>query len=163
MLALVPEGEKFDFSKQLFPMVLEMGWPMYAQTINGVWFDVGHPFELIRAQHALIEGRNTLPFPLPKGTFTDRGSYFAPGVEANPNITGSVVSDGAVVSTEATVGDSLLMSGCSVAKGATITDSILGRNVVVAQGAVVRHAVLGDGVVIEANGSAVEVRIPDNV
>ena len=163
VLALVPEGEKFDFSKQLFPMVLEMGWPMYAQTINGVWFDVGHPFELIRAQHALIEGRDTLPFPLPKGTFTDRGSYFAAGVEANSNITGSVVSDGAVVSTEATVGDSLLMSGCSVAKDATITDSILGRNVVVAQGAVVRHAVLGDGVVIEANGSAVEVRIPDNV
>jgi ADP-glucose pyrophosphorylase len=55
------------------------------------------------------------------------------------------------------------MSGCSVAKDAIITDSILGRNVVVAQGAVVRHAVLGDGVVIDANGSAVEVRIPDNV
>jgi ADP-glucose pyrophosphorylase len=50
-----------------------------------------------------------------------------------------------------------------VAKDAIITDSILGRNVVVAQGAVVRHAVLGDGVVIEANGVAVEVRIPDNV
>ena len=44
VLALVPEGEKFDFSKQLFPMVLEKGWPMYAKTIDGVWFDVGTPF-----------------------------------------------------------------------------------------------------------------------
>lgn len=135
---------------------------MYAQTINGVWFDVGHPFELIRAQHALIEGRNTLPFPLPKGTFSDRGSYFALGLDTNPNIAGSVVSDGAVVSTDSTVSDSLLMSGCSVAKDAIITDSILGRNVVIGEGAVVRQAVLGDGVVIEANGVAVEVRIPDN-
>ena len=54
------------------------------------------------------------------------------------------------------------MSGCSVAKDAIITDSILGRNVVIGEGAVVRQAVLGDGVVIEANGVAVEVRIPDN-
>ena len=49
-----------------------------------------------------------------------------------------------------------------MAKDAIITDSILGRNVVIGEGAVVRQAVLGDGVVIEANGVAVEVRIPDN-
>ena len=41
VMALVPEGEKYDFSKDLFPRLLEMGWPMYAQAINGVWFDVG--------------------------------------------------------------------------------------------------------------------------
>ena len=43
VMALVPEGEKYDFSKNLFPRLLEMGWPMYAQAINGVWFDVGSP------------------------------------------------------------------------------------------------------------------------
>lgn len=166
VLALVPEGEKFDFSKQLFPMVLDMGWPMYAQTINGVWFDVGHPMELIRAQHALIEGRDTLPFPVPNGLFTSNGSYWTAGTSRTSSlqntIKGSVISNGVVVSDGAIITDSLLMSGCSVAKDAIITDSILGRNVVIGEGAVVRQAVLGDGVVIEANGSAVEVRIPNN-
>ena len=62
VLAMVPEGVKFDFSKQLFPMVLEKGWPMYAKTIDGVWFDVGHPFELIRAQHTLMrQGESSIP------------------------------------------------------------------------------------------------------
>ena len=166
VLALVPEGEKFDFSKQLFPLVLEMGWPMYAQTINGVWFDVGHPFELIRAQHALIDGRDTLPFPVPNGLFTSNGSYWAAGTSRisslQNTIKGSVISNGVVVSERASITDSLLMSGCFVAKDAIITDSILGRNVVIGEGAVVRQAVLGDGVVIEPNGSAVEVRIPEN-
>jgi NDP-sugar pyrophosphorylase family protein len=153
VLALVPEGEKFDFSKQLFPMVLDMGWPMYAQTINGVWFDVGHPMD-------------TLPFPVPNGLFTSNGSYWTAGTSRTSSlqntIKGSVISNGVVVSDGAIITDSLLMSGCSVAKDAIITDSILGRNVVIGEGAVVRQAVLGDGVVIEANGSAVEVRIPNN-
>ena len=56
----VPVGEKFDFSKQLFPKLLELGWPMYAQTIDGVWFDVGHPFELINAQATLMHATMNL-------------------------------------------------------------------------------------------------------
>ena len=31
VLEMVPEGEKYDFSKQLFPRVLVKGWPMYAK------------------------------------------------------------------------------------------------------------------------------------
>ena len=34
VMALVPEGEKYDFSKNLFPRLLEMGWPMYAKTVR---------------------------------------------------------------------------------------------------------------------------------
>jgi NDP-sugar pyrophosphorylase family protein len=163
VLALVPEGEKFDFSKQLFPMVLEMGWPMYAKTIDGVWFDVGHPFELIRAQHALIEGKDSLPFPVPEGRFSSTGSYFAPGTDSNANIEGSVISNGVVVNDGAKIDDSLLMSGCEIDSNVMIQHSVLGRNVKVGQGAVIRHAVIGDDVVIEPNGSVIEGRIPSDV
>ena len=162
VLALVPEGEKFDFSKQLFPMVLEMGWPMYAKTIDGVWFDVGHPFELIRAQHALIEGKDILPFPVPEGRFTPEGSYFAPGIDPNVHIEGSVVSNGVVVNNGVKIDDSLLMSGCEIDSDVIIQHSVLGRNVRVGHGAVIRHAVIGDGVVIEPNGSVIEDRIPND-
>lgn len=162
VLALVPEGEKFDFSKQLFPMVLEMGWPMYAQTINGVWFDVGHPFELIRAQHALIEAKDTLQFPLHKGVFDTEGSFFAPGTtRTKAVIKGSVISDGVVVSNDASITDSLLMSGCEIASNVIIQHSVLGRNVKIGEGAVIRNSVIGDDVVIDADGSVIGTRIPD--
>ena len=68
VLALVPLGEKFDFSKQLFPMVLEKNWPMYAKTIDGVWFDVGNPLELLNAQSTLVKRMNELPFAIPEGS-----------------------------------------------------------------------------------------------
>jgi len=162
VLALVPKGKKFDFSKQLFPLVLEMGWPMYAQTIDGVWFDVGHPMELIRAQHSLIEGRDALPFPRPDGTFSDEGSFFARGVELNPNVIGSVISVGTEIGKDCQIKDSLLMSGCSIASDVKINGSVLGRNVKVGAGSILTDVVIGDDVAIEAGGSAVNVRIPDN-
>lgn len=162
VLALVPEGEKFDFSKQLFPLVLEMGWPMYAQTIDGVWFDVGHPFELIRAQHALIEGRGTLPFPDPAGTFTAQGSFFAQGVDLHQNSVGSVISENVRLHSSAKVSNSLLMAGCQIEEDVIITDSILGRNVRIGRGSVLRHAVIGDGMVIESHRKVIDSRIPHN-
>jgi len=161
VLALVPEGEKFDFSKQLFPMVLDMGWPMYAQTINGVWFDVGHPFELIRAQHALIEGRDLLPFPLPQGTFSETDSYFAPGVPPQTGIVGSVVSTGTTISPTARIENSLIMAGCSIGENAVIRDSVLGRNVTVQSRTHVERSVLGDEVDIAAHSELIDARIPE--
>ena len=77
VMDLIPPGEKYDFSKQLFPDVLARGWPMYAKTINGIWFDVGHPFELHKAQMALIKNRHRLPFPMPEGEVLEDGSFIA--------------------------------------------------------------------------------------
>lgn len=163
VLALVPEGEKFDFSKQLFPLVLEMGWPMYAQTIDGVWFDVGHPMELIRAQHSLIQGRDDLPFPRPEGTFSDEGSFFALGVEVNHDVVGSVVSKATELGMDCKIHDSLLMSGCIIGSDVMIHASVLGRNVTVGAGSVLTNVVIGDDVTIEAGRNIENVRIPDNL
>ena len=115
VLALVPEGEKFDFSKQLFPMVLEKGWPMYAKTIDGVWFDVGHPSELIRAQHTLIEQRASLPFPLPEGDFSEN-SFIACSAKMNGEIEGTVVSSSSHIEYGSVLKDVLVMSGSKWAK-----------------------------------------------
>ena len=161
VLALVPEGEKFDFSKQLFPLVLEMGWPMYAQTIDGVWFDVGHPFELIRAQHALIEGRETLPFPHPAGTFTAEGSFFAEDVDLHQNSVGSVISKEVHIHSTAEVFNSLVMGGCHIEENVVIKDSILGRNVRICSGSVLHNAVIGDNMIIESDRKVIDSRIPN--
>jgi len=162
VLALVPEGEKFDFSKQLFPMVLDMGWPMYAQTINGVWFDVGHPFELIRAQHALIAGRDQLPFPIPQGTFSENDSYFASGVPPQSGIVGSVISTRTTISPSARIENSLIMAGCSIGDNVVIRDSVLGRNVTVQDRTHVERSVIGDEVDIAAGSALMDTRIPEH-
>tara|TARA_B100001142_G_scaffold327264_2_gene384473 strand:+ start:400 stop:1446 length:1047 start_codon:yes stop_codon:yes gene_type:complete len=159
VLALVPEGEKFDFSKQLFPMVLERGWPMFAQTIDGVWFDVGHPSELIRAQHTLIAQRDSLPFPLPTGDFI-QGSFISSSANVKGRFEGSVISSECEVGEDSHLRDVLLMSNCILGEGCQIEESVLGRNVSIGNGSVLKNVVVGDGIELEENSLFENCRIP---
>jgi len=157
VLARVPEGQKFDFSKQLFPMILEDGWPMYAKTIDGVWYDVGHPMELLKAQMTLIEKRGELPFPFPNGEVQIDGGFHAAGVIAKS--TRSVLLDG--VKSEGEVVESLLMANCFVHSGAIVTGSILGEGCVVEEGASISNCVIGPGERIIENAILEGIRVPE--
>ena len=160
VLALVPEGEKFDFSKQLFPMVLEKGWPMYAKTIDGVWFDVGHPSELIRAQHTLIQQRTSLPFPLPDGDFIGN-SFMSSSAEILGEIEGSVVSSMSRVESGSTLKDVLVMSGSKIGMNCQLTNTVVGEGVQIGSECTLVNVILGDGVVVEAGSVLKDCRIPN--
>ena len=160
VLALVPEGEKFDFSKQLFPMVLERGWPMFAQTIDGVWFDVGHPSELIRAQHTLIAQRESLPFPLPNGVFSE-GNFVSSSASVEGSLKGSVVSSECHVGDGSLLQDVLLMSNCRVVQQCQIEDSVLGQSVTIGKGSTLKNVIIGDGIELEENSHFEGCRIPN--
>jgi mannose-1-phosphate guanylyltransferase len=147
VMALVPEGEKYDFSKNLFPRLLEMGWPMYAKAIDGVWFDVGSPTELIRAQHVLIEQRNTLPFPMPDGSVDENGSFVsnAAHIGSNVELHKSVIATGCSVGNQSTLLETVLMEGASVGSNVSLSGCILSPGAVVEDNVSAVDLVLGDG------------------
>ena len=147
VMALVPEGEKYDFSKNLFPRLLEMGWPMYAKAIDGVWFDVGSPTELIRAQHVLIEQRNTLPFPMPDGSVDRNGSFIsnAAHIGSSVELHKSVIATGCSVGNQSTLLETVLMEGASVGSNVYLSGCILSPGAIVDDNVSAVDLVLGDG------------------
>ena len=153
VMALVPEGEKYDFSKNLFPRLLEMGWPMYAKAIDGVWFDVGSPTELIRAQHVLIEQRNTLPFPMPDGSVDGNGSFVsnAAHIGSNVELHKSVIATGCSVGAQSTLLETVLMEGASVGSNVSLSGCILSPGAIVEDNVSAVDIVLGDGEYLNTN------------
>ena len=146
VMALVPEGEKYDFSKDLFPRLLEMGWPMYAQAINGVWFDVGSPSELIRAQNVLIERKDELSFPIPEGARIENGSFIDPTahVHEDATVVNSVIAQHAVVGANTVLKHCVLMNGSQVEDGVHMEYGILSPGAFVSSNVSTSNVILGD-------------------
>ena len=140
VMEIVPVGEKYDFSKQLFPDILSRGWPMYAKIVNGIWFDVGHPFELHNAQMALIAGRKSLPFPMPDGEILPDGSFISRTASVSGHVEKSIILEGASVN--GAVVNSVLMANSRV--NGVSESSIIGENSVIDSR--IQDCVIGDGI-----------------
>ena len=63
VLRHVPAGEPYDFSKQLFPLLLEMGRPLYGYVADGYWQDVGDLGQYAQANFDALDGLVELEIP----------------------------------------------------------------------------------------------------
>ena len=53
------KNKAFDFSQELFPMMLKQGDPIYGYIASGYWCDVGNLSEYMRANADVLQGRVT--------------------------------------------------------------------------------------------------------
>ena len=111
---------------------------MYAKTVNGIWFDVGHPFELHNAQMALVAGRGELPFPMPEGEVLPDGSFISKSASVSGHVDNSIVLNGASVN--GAIVNSVVMSNSKV--NGVAESSIVGENCVIDSR--IHNCVIGD-------------------
>jgi len=148
IMQYVPKGQMYDFSKDLTPKIMDLGYRIQGHMLSGMWMDVGRPKDLFDSNILMAErlyaskkwdnvrdSTITEPFYLGEG-----------GKVSGSNITSSVISKGSVIE-NAKISRSLIMADCSIS-GATITGSILGERCTVKKGASITNAVLADGTIV---------------
>ena len=161
VLQSIPEGEPYDFSKQLFPMLLEKGKPMYGHVTEGYWQDIGNLDQFRQANFDALEGKVQLSLSgirlranvllgegvqLPELDQIEGPAYIGnyckieAGARVGPH---ALLGNNVVVKEGAVITRSVLDSGDYVGRSARIEGSILGRRVDVRA-----HAVLHDGVAV---------------
>tara|TARA_B100000287_G_scaffold339691_1_gene325945 strand:- start:454 stop:1530 length:1077 start_codon:yes stop_codon:yes gene_type:complete len=150
VMSYVPKDTKFDFSKELFPHLLELGLPMYGVKLNGVWFDVGTPKELIRAQNHLVEHFESLPFGLPSGEYVDESSYLIGNSISNSQLCRTVVSKNSIIGHDSKLIDNLVMDGAKIGNNCSLIGTIIGENVIIDDNCELTDCVIGDAVHIVA-------------
>ena len=145
VLQYIPEGQPYDMSKELFPLLLDKGYNLHGHRIHGHFRDVGRPSDLYQAN---------VEVALNKGA--EKGGLMYSG--DGSKVLGTECED-SILMKDCDVEDSvlrraLLLPGCRV-DGSEITDSILGRGCIVGKGSHIRNVTLGDGAVVP-DGSVID-------
>jgi mannose-1-phosphate guanylyltransferase/phosphomannomutase len=128
VLEFVPDDQSFDFSKDLFPYLLEKGYPLYGYIADGYWCDIGNFEQYMSAHNAILDRKVQID---PPGFRIAENVWVGEGVE---------IEDGAEIKGPVLIGDH-----CKVERGATIREyTVLGNNVVVKRDAFIHRAVIYD-------------------
>ena len=159
VIDLIPADTKYDFSKDLFPRLLEMNWPMYAKKVEGLWFDVGHPEELLKAQSALLSSPRHLPFSLPEGTRYGDTCYSVSPVQEG-QVERCYVDEDCNIHPSSFIKDSYIMRSSVIEQDVTIINSIIGEGCTIQSNTLIENCIIGDGTVIAPHCRHVDQKIP---
>ena len=169
-------GVSFDFSKDLFPILLANGDPMYGHVAQGYWCDVGNLAEYMRATGDVLQGAvqvEGLSEVLREGIWGEEGVEIAPSAQLYGPIylgKGVKVREGVIIRGPTVVGDysvvdryahlerSIVWRNCYVGEGVELRGAIVGQQcslkqkVVVFEGGVIGDASsIGEGAIIRSN------------
>jgi mannose-1-phosphate guanylyltransferase / phosphomannomutase len=166
----------FDFSQQLFPLLLEKGEPIYGYVADGYWSDVGSINDYMRSNADLLEGKVNIPMP---GKHIGNGIYVEDEIEIAPDaqlygpiylghgvkikngaiVRGpTVIRDLTIVDSRANIDRAILWRNSYIGARAELRGCIVERQCTVKaramifEGAVIGdNTIIGEGAVIQPN------------
>ncbi len=148
VLDLIPEKSEFDFSKNLFPLMLKEGMPLYGYIAQGYWADIGNLDQYRWAHQDVFAGKVNIQIPGSPDKKDGKVLWTGAKCHVDPTaqLSGTVVlGDNCNIGKGAKVINSVLGDGCQVEEGAVLTNAILWRNVSIGAEAEVRECVISSG------------------
>jgi mannose-1-phosphate guanylyltransferase/phosphomannomutase len=176
VLDLMDEGVKTDWSKDIFPALLESGRPIYGYVADGNWTDVGDIGEYMRASGDVLYHRVETE---ELGRHIGGDIWCGDDVEIAPDaqlygpvylgnevkIKGGVVVHGPTVIRDYTIVDnrshidrSIIWRNCYIGEGAEVRGAVVGRQCTIKSKAVLfegvvlgDNSIVGEGAVVHTN------------
>jgi len=159
VLRHVPTDRPFDFSKELFPYLLEMGRPLYGYVMDGYWQDVGDLDQYRQANFDALEENVRLNIP---GIRIRGNVWLGEGVEIGDleQIEGpAYIGNYCRVAPGATVGShSVLSNSVTLRERTRTTRSIIDASTHIGRSSLIEGAIVGRACDIRAH-----VRIHEGV
>jgi mannose-1-phosphate guanylyltransferase / phosphomannomutase len=144
VLRHIPTDRPFDFSKELFPLLLEMGKPLYGFVAEGYWQDIGNLDQYRQANFDALDERVRLNIP---GIRLRGNIWMGEGVELEdleavegPAFLGNYCR----IAARASVGPySVLSNSVTLRDHARTVRSVIDSSTYVGRSAVIEGAILG--------------------
>jgi len=144
------KGQNFDFSKDLFPKLLEDNVPMYGYIADEYWCDVGDLNSYIQThidilqdekKHVLLGRNKGKGIWVGEGTIIEKNARIYPPVYIGRN---STIKSSAVIEPYTVIGDNCIIGG-----GTSIKRSIIWNNVSILNGCEIRKSVLCNDIKVD--------------
>ncbi len=163
VLSLFEPGKMFDFSKDLFPILLERGDPLFGCVMPGYWCDIGNFEQYCQAHRDIMDGKVSLRLNAEE---VERGIWFEKDAQIHPyaNLRPPVyIGAGSILGPRVSIQDSVLGPHNIVEEQASVKRSITWNGVCLEKKSVLRGAVLCNSVRLEPSVNVYEgVVIGDN-
>ncbi len=168
-LSLIPKNKKYDFARDLFPLMLERDMPIYCYNTDDYWCDVGNIATYMECQRDVFEGKikrifsvNSdgiyCPEKLPSGNYS-----IIPPVYIGKNTElcdGAVIGPYAVIDNNCYVGENVKVRYSTVLENACLSRDSAVTGALVCSGAALKkgasmfeNSVAGSGSIIGENAS----------
>lgn len=169
VLDYIKEGQIFDFSKDLFPLLLKEGKSINGVVLEGYWCDIGNLQQYLQAHLDVLTDKVKINIM----AVGKEGVYTGQGVEVDesaiikpPAFIGdnckigaearidsfTVLGSNSIVGERATIKRSITWNGAYIGRGAALRGAIVGSRVQVRNGVgIYEGAVIGSDTVIKEN------------
>jgi mannose-1-phosphate guanylyltransferase / phosphomannomutase len=145
----IPEGENFDFSQDLFPLLLKEAAPLFGCPVKGYWRDIGNTDSYREAHHDIFRGKINVRIDEPKQDVVGKDLR----IGADVRLDRSTLLEGTVV-----IGDNSQILGSAV-----IRDSVIGRNCTIEAGVKLSRCVIWDNAFIKKGARLTDCVVCSNV
>ena len=148
----IPENTKFDFAKDLFPLLMEKGYQLNGWLARGNWTDVGNPAMLRAAEKWILQEKTVTSV---SGTLNIKDAHITGPVTFGDGITlgaGSRIVGPVLVGNGVMIGDNVIVGpytsigdNCVIKTNAKIFSSSIYNGVVVGSGTTISGSIVDVG------------------
>ncbi|MCP6757252.1 MAG: mannose-1-phosphate guanyltransferase [Fischerella sp. CENA71] len=145
VLEYLPANTESDFSKDLFPLLLAKGEPMYGYIAQGYWCDVGHLDAYREAQYDALEQKVNLDFPYQEqfsGVWIGQNTYIDPTAKIEAPVVigdncrigarvyiepGTIIGDKVTIGADANLKRPIVWNGAIIGEEAQLSACVISR------------------------------------
>ncbi len=162
VLTQIPPQANFSFERELFPLLLDQGQPVYAYPASAYWIDIGTPEKYLQLHRDLLSGKSSQYTLVPgEEVLIGEQSDIQPTVQIEgPAVIGSNCSIGGKVKLRGPV---VIGTGCTIREDTVVEQSIIWRNARLGERVNLKNSIVAENCCLNTDSIIVDSILGDNV
>ena len=162
VLSYIPPQTNFSFERQLFPLLLDSGEPIYAYSSSAYWIDMGTLEKYLQLHRDLLSGKSS-QYPLAPGEEVLIGEQSS--IHPTAQIKGAVMIGGncTIGRNVKLTGPLVIGTGCTILEDTVIEESIIWRNARLGQHVNLKNSIVADNCCLDTDSIIEDSILGDNV